>query len=78
MLDEWYPAADRVLFVLDNLSSGVTLRNRSGRTHTGSPFIRLPGGLNAGQQLLKLLDFANPHHVAIRFRLRVLAGLGAP
>ncbi len=72
------PILGPLVLVLDGLTPGVALRYRTGLTRTGSPFVRLSAGLGAGRQLAQLLDFVNPHHAAIRFRLRVLAGLGSP
>src|SRR5439155_27168619 len=64
-----------IYLVLDGLKKKVKLRNASGRTASGSPFLKVdPGTLAAGASIRFTLSFTGgtPHYT-----LRVLAGLGA-
>lgn len=71
-----------LLIVLRGLPRGVQLRNASGRTRTGEPYIRvfLPGGvLQPGQHISQRFAFngmARRQRPAYRFAL--LSGQGAP
>jgi cytochrome c peroxidase len=71
-----------LLIILRGLPKGVQLRNASGTTKGGDPYIRvfLPGGvLQPGQRITRHLEFggvARGKHPSYRFAL--LSGQGAP
>jgi C1A family cysteine protease len=67
-----------LVIIIDRLPSRVTLRNRTGLTVTGKPFIRVPVTLPPGGRLRQLLRFSNPRNTILHFRVRVFSGLGTP
>ncbi len=77
--------AGPLVLVLDTLSKGATLNNKTGVTATvaplGSPYIALNLGtattLAAGKSVMVTLDFLDPTNAAISFKARVLSGPGA-
>jgi Bacterial Ig domain len=77
--------AGPLVLVLDTLSKGATLNNKTGVTTTvaplGSPYIALNLGtattLAAGKSVMVTLDFLDPTNAAISFKSRVLSGPGA-
>lgn len=68
--------------VFDNLSSNATLLNATGSTAcgapTGSSYVAIPSGINAGAITNLVLQFADPSNATISYGLRALAGAGQP
>jgi hypothetical protein len=71
-----------VFLVLDNLSAGAALYNKSGNVvstaPTGSPYLTIPGGLGAGESKVVTLEFTRTGTVAINYATRVFTGTGTP
>jgi C1A family cysteine protease len=67
-----------LVIVLDRLPARVALRNRTGLTGTGEPFLRVPVTLPPGGPLQYLLRFSNPRNKVLHFRVRVFSGPGTP
>jgi parallel beta-helix repeat protein len=73
------PILGPISFVLDNLTTGVTLANATGTTTTGSPYIdfNLSGNeLLPNQGATVLLQFNDPTNVQIRYDSRLILGPG--
>jgi hypothetical protein len=73
--------AGPISFVLDLLTSGVTLYNASGATDlvlpSGSPYVNASINLASGQSTSIQLQFTNPANGVFSYQGRVLAGPGS-
>jgi hypothetical protein len=76
------PISGPIYFAVDNLSGTASLHNAAGKTGcvapTGSPYVSVPGPLDAGAHTTAVLQFTDPTNTAISYTPRVLAGAGQP
>lgn len=75
------PIDTHLLIVAGGLSYDVELRNGSGRTSDGDPYLRvfLPDGLLLpGQSIVRTLEFKRHRRAPVSFTLKLLSGQGNP